>query len=79
MAEEITVELFPPNPPGYAVQNTPQGPLPVPLAAIPYRGVRDVEVDDLGKVITFTERTGDRIESNLPFVVRRAVKSEGDA
>jgi hypothetical protein len=54
-------------------------PILVPVPCYQYVHVTDVDVDELGRVISFTNRGGERIESNLPFLVKRENKPEGNA
>lgn len=79
MAEEITVQLFPPTPAGVQVANTPNGMLPISTPMYEYGNCTDVSFDLERRLIQFTNRRKERIESNLPFIVKREYKSEGEA
>lgn len=81
MAEEITVQLFPPQPAGMAIQNAPLagGSVVVPVPMYEYARVKDVLYDTERKCISFTNRQGDRIESTLPWIVKRSYTGEADA
>ncbi len=81
MAENVTVQLFSPTPVGVrAAQTNPMSreSVLVPIPCYEYANVQDLEVDSDG-TIAFTTRQGDRIESNLKYLVKRENKSEGDA
>jgi hypothetical protein len=81
MAEIVTVQLFPPQPVGVrAAQTNPMSreAVLVPIPCYEYQNATDVSTGAWNG-ITFTTRQGDRIESNLPYLVRRESKSEGDA
>lgn len=83
MAEIVTVQLFPPVPVGLrAAQTNPMSreTLVVPIPCYEYPNVQDVRVEPNDPAfIYFTTRQGDNIESNLPFIIKRENKSEGDA
>lgn len=80
MTETITVQLFPPTPVGIRIMPLgPQGAIPVSEPCYQYENVKDVLYDTERRCISFTNRQGDRIESSLPWIVKRSYTGEADA
>ena len=83
MAEEIKVQLFPPQPAGLGFQNVPLGragdTVAIPIPMYEYTHVSDVDADYTNHCISFTTRQGDRVESCLPWIVLRSYTADTDA
>ena len=56
----------------------PQGAIPVSEPCYQYENVKDVDADYANHCISFTNRNGDRIESCLPWIVKRSYTDTGN-
>lgn len=76
--EETTVQLWPPHGAGSRIGESPKGQVVVEsIGPLEYTNVTDLHTES--KWISFTTRTGDKISSTLPYIVRVVKVPAGNA
>jgi hypothetical protein len=79
MVKEVAVYLYPPQGGGVQIIKSLQGEIPVPVPHIQYSKVRgNPEVTHYNGywAIRFTTRTGEIVESNLPYTVVETITGD---